>query len=548
MASRRDELNAYTFARKRTVGAFLLPGGGGSDEDAPRPVKAVLPSIVVGTLVVAGFGLWGAFKPSAPVGWDNGKNIIQGKTSTTRYVILPDQGTGTPRLHQVLNMASARLLLSVDSKVVVVADQVLDAYPNHGPTVGIQYAPDKLPSKDVAGQPMLWSVCDSPGSDAKQETVNQTVFVAGGADAKKLADKDEVLDVDQAVFVQQIDDSRIGGQEPVGTQSRLQYFLVDALGRSHAIGTTQTSDEEKKALVTALFGATASPQRVKPEWIKTLDAGMAITFPQIPKVNPSAKSANSSVQLQNPADRKIGRLVKFGEKNYVVGADQLYPITELQSSLLKNDPALQGLYDQDSDKHPKVDELTPADQAKYGQGTLKENKLGLSPDWPAKSGHQMNTWDASKDAKKVVCSTFTGMDADGKPKRSVWVGTQTPTTYSSGSSSAHVTAGYGLFYRAVDAGSGGSGSDFLITETGLRYAVQANSDAVGAAKSTSPAPTASAQADGQQTQQAAQDEGGTQARLGYKDIQPLPVPKEWSDLVPDGPGLNTKTALQQQNS
>lgn len=30
MASRRDELNAYTFARKRTVGAFLLPGGGGA--------------------------------------------------------------------------------------------------------------------------------------------------------------------------------------------------------------------------------------------------------------------------------------------------------------------------------------------------------------------------------------------------------------------------------------------------------------------------------------------------------------------------------------
>src|SRR6478735_6154080 len=107
MASRRDELNAYTFARKRTVGAFLLPGGGGSDEDAPRPLKAVLPSVIVGALVVGGFGLWGAFKPSAPVNWDNTKNIIQGKTSYTRYVVLLDDDKKTKRLHQVLNMSSA---------------------------------------------------------------------------------------------------------------------------------------------------------------------------------------------------------------------------------------------------------------------------------------------------------------------------------------------------------------------------------------------------------------------------------------------------------
>ena len=48
MASRRDELNAYTFAKRRTVAAFLQPSPTGSEEGAPRPLRAVLPGAIVG--------------------------------------------------------------------------------------------------------------------------------------------------------------------------------------------------------------------------------------------------------------------------------------------------------------------------------------------------------------------------------------------------------------------------------------------------------------------------------------------------------------------
>lgn len=70
MASRRDELNAYTFAKKRLTAAFLQPSAVGTDEGAPRPLRAVLPGVVVGALLVAGFGAWGIFKPKVPDGWD----------------------------------------------------------------------------------------------------------------------------------------------------------------------------------------------------------------------------------------------------------------------------------------------------------------------------------------------------------------------------------------------------------------------------------------------------------------------------------------------
>ncbi|MER7674041.1 type VII secretion protein EccB [Kitasatospora sp. NPDC096128] len=579
MASRRDELNAYTFARKRTVGAFLLPSGGGSDEDAPRPVKAVLPSVLVGAVVVAGFGLWGVFKPAAPMQWDSGKNIIQGKQSTTRYVVLTDPDGKTKRLHQVLNMSSARLVLPVDAKVVVVDDGVLDRYPNHGPTIGIPYAPDKLPGKDNASQPMKWAVCDRPGSDDKQETVNQAVFVAAGADAAALSAKDRMLGPDQLMLVQQADDQQVSttsgpGQGGAGAAA---VFLVDAQGRKHPIG-PQADDKERKALVTAVFGPNAVPQRVKREWLDTLVTASAIVFPDV-KDMADSQGANSSVNLGNAADRRIGRLVHYQDRNYVVGKDSLFLITPFQAELIRQNPAYQVLYKYDQDKRPRSDDMTPDDQSRFNTDV----RLPKTPDdWPLKTGAPVNNWTERQDPRQVVCSTFDGMAEDGRtPKRSVWAGTSYPAAYNNGAGAAFVTPGHGLFYRAVDNAAPGanaaaaaaaaaaaganpgaadaSGTDFLITETGLRYSVPANSDggrgptpsptASGAAKTATPAPGApNPGAGGQPTPTPDEQPGGNQARLGYQNVQPLPVPREWSNLVPAGPPLTAKSAAQPQNA
>ncbi|KJY33004.1 type VII secretion protein EccB [Streptomyces sp. NRRL S-495] len=562
MASRRDELNAYTFARKRTVGAFLLPGGGGSDEDAPRPVKAILPSVVVGALVIGGFGLWGVFKPSAPVGWDEGKYIVQGKQSTTRYVVLVDPDGKTKRLHQVLNMASARLVLPVDSKVVVVDDGVLDRYPNHGPTIGIPYAPDKLPSKENASRPMKWSVCDRPG-DEQGSTVDQAVFVAGGADADVLGAKDRMLDVGQALLVQQADDPQVTASGPAAGPGKLRVFLVDSKGRRHAIGGPEDSDTTRSQLMWAVFGSTAVPQKVKKDWLDTLAPGSDIVFPRIDGLVPDTRTANSSVPLQNPEDRKVGRLVRFGEKYYVVGKSQLLLVSQFQAELVRQNPLLQPLYNQDANKSPRIDDLTPAEHATVNSSVplMAEG----AADWPTRTGAPANSWQAPKDARAVVCSTFDGVAEDGRtPRRSVWAGTEYPVRYGNGTSTAHVTPGHGLFYRALDNATDGSGTDFLITETGLRYAVPASSEGGKGGQTTPPAqpgqpsvpaPAQPGAAKGPSGQPATpsgppqpEELGGNQARLGYQGLQPAPVPQQWSNLVPVGPALNARSAAQQQNA
>ncbi len=63
-----------------------------------------------------------------------------------------------------------------------------------------------------------------------------------------------------------------------------------------------------------------------------------------------------------------------------------------------------------------------------------------------------------------------------------------------------------------------------------------------------PNPAAPDPQQGQQPSQQPDEPGGNQARLGYQGLQPLPVPHEWSDLVPAGPPLAAKSAAQPQNA
>ncbi|MCD0486184.1 type VII secretion protein EccB [Streptacidiphilus sp. ASG 303] len=545
MASRRDELNAYTFARRRTVGAFLQPAGGGSDEDAPRPVRAVVPSLVAAAVAVAGFGMWGMIKPAAPKGWDDGKSIVVGKESTTRYVVLPNPDKPSERtLYPVLNMASARLVLDADSKVTFVEDKVLDAYGRHGATIGIPYAPDKLPTQAQAAEAKVWTVCDRPGDDANHTTVNQAVFVLDPAHAAALRNPGLVLSKGNAAYVQEPGPDGQGGDE----------YLVDAAGVKHSLGRPDARNQGTLTLRTGLFGPQAAPQRVTQQWLDTLTTGSPVVFPRIRDYG-----RRSAVRLANQADSVVGRLMSFDSNNdghpeahYVVGADRLYQLDDFQLQLFQSNPAIQQLYG----GRPVPGQLSATEHARWSGPVGNEYRLQSPADWPrSRPNVAVNSTDPDGGTRSVLCSTYSGTDEKGAPRRSVWASTDFPAPVTNGTASAHVTPGTGLLYRAVEGtpGTGGAGADvsgsvFLLTEAGLRYRVVANGDST--AKSSvlphggqSPDPAAQGQTPGQ-----AQQGNDAQARLGYKDVVPSMVPRAWSDLVPAGPNLDTRSALQPQTS
>lgn len=313
MASRRDQLNAYTFAKRRMLAAFLQSSPDGSEEGAPRPLRAVIPGAIVAVVVMAVFGAWGMFKPTAPKGWDEpNAKVIVASDSTTRYVVLK---TGKQvQLHPVLNMASAKLLLDEgQGDVVTVAESVLDnGKIPHGATIGIPYAPDRLPSASEAGGEKRWAVCERPSAGG--ESIQKAALVLASRDLKATEGKGEKLTGGQLLYV----------VAPDG-----KHYVVDASGRSYPV------DKSNELLLRAVVGSGGKPQQVSGEWLETLHTGDPISFPEIP--GQIGVAADAPGQLDDKTN-KVGMVLKASDLNsdqyYVVLPGRVAPVSAFTAQLL----------------------------------------------------------------------------------------------------------------------------------------------------------------------------------------------------------------------
>ncbi|MFD3681623.1 type VII secretion protein EccB [Streptomyces sp. NPDC058613] len=548
MASRRDELNAYTFAKRRTVAAFLQPSATGTEEGAPRPLRAVVPGLVIGALIVAGFGAWGMFKPTAPKGWAQpGTQVIVGKQSTTRYVVLTTKvnGKDQPRLHPVLNLASARLLLNGSkSKVVQVEDKVLDqGKPPRGPIIGIPYAPDRLPAKEDAGKAKRWAVCQQPGGNGRG--VQTATFVLADREARVLDDQRRVGET-QSLYVQ-------------STGPGKERYLVDATGTKYRFpeGTAAAG-----TMTTALVGTGATPQQVTEEWLNTLAAGDDLAFPQLP----AKAGANADVTGLATADNKVGMVLTAqtgsGTQFYVVLPGKVAPVSEFAAWLLISAPETDGLNMNGKAREIDLQALAP-DAGPFAGGVRWPQRKPERVNQTAPAGAARPNATAQPNAtanataqpsataqpdgaahRDTVCAVLRAVDGQGNATLSTWAGPAFPVDITASGTSAYVTPGSGLLYTQVQGRqTTAGGSLFLVTDTGLRYAVQANGDS-DSEKSKIGAPEEQAKDGADVRPEASQ----AQIRLGYGTVVPAMVPIAWSEFLSKGPRLDTNSARQPQGS
>jgi type VII secretion protein EccB len=507
MASRRDELNAYTFAKRRTIAAFLQPSPYGSEEGAPKPLRAVVPSMIAGAVVLAVFGAWGMFQPTAPAGWDEpGTRVIVGKQSTTRYVVLK---TGkVKRLHPVLNLASARLLMKdANYQVIQVSDKILDSgrLPR-GPILGIPYAPDRLPSPQDAGTAKRWAVCEQPGG--KGDTVQEAAFVLAARDAKATDGR-----------------RRLSGGDVLYVKTRTgERYLVDARGTSYAVTGT-----ESDALTTALVGS-RKPQLVTRKWLATLHRGTPIRFPRLP----ADVGAPAGVPGQLSAEEnKIGTVLKTetgeGTTYYVVLRGKVQPVTPFTAWLLITSPQTAELNMNGEARTVGLQDFT-ADSEPFS---------GQPADWPREQPRQVNS--AGPGGRDTICTVLRRVGRDNSTTLSTWAGTDYPAEITPGGTSTYVTPGTGLLYTQIQGTATDVGSLFLVTDTGLRYAVQANGDS-DAKKS------GIGTGDEKKTSDGTPEPSEAQVKLGYENVRPQRVPLVWSELLAKGPRLDTNSARQPQGS
>ncbi|MFJ4965631.1 type VII secretion protein EccB [Streptomyces sp. NPDC088729] len=508
MASRRDELNAYTFAKRRLIAQFLQPNPTGSEEGAPRPLRAVVPGAIVGVVVLAVFGAWGMFKPVAPKQWDEpGKNVIIASKSTTRYVVL--ETDGRKQLHPVLNMSSAKLLLTPDrGQVVNVDESVLDSGKiPHGATLGIPYAPDRLPDPKDAGAAKRWAVCERPGEGGR--AIQKAAFVFAEREKGKTDDA-----------------RRLSGGELMYVEGpgRARY-IVDAQGKAYPVG----NDE---LLLRTLVGEDRRPQRVSAAWLATLHTGDPIAFPALDGV-PGAPAGVPGT-LEREANR-VGMVLAANSgtktQRYVVLPGRVAPVTDFTAKLL--------LSSRDLTTVGQAGRETPVSAGAFRPGRA----FGAGVDWPAGAPEAVNSPSVTKGSRNTVCNVLRGVDADtGATTLSTWAATDFPAALPTGSSSAYVTPGSGEFFRQFKGSRTDVGFLFLVTDTGLRYAMQSNSDS---GQDDSGIGESGSKREREQRRQEAQQ---AQSRLGYKGVDPTPVPAVWSSFLPTGPRLSTGAASQPQGS
>ncbi|MEV8308905.1 type VII secretion protein EccB [Streptomyces flavidovirens] len=523
MATRRDELAAYTFARKRTVAAFLAPSPGGSDEGAPRPIRTVMPSLAVGVVLVIGFIAWGVLKPSAPKGWDKpGEHIIVDSDSTTRYVVIKDKGANgkeVATLHPVLNYASAKLLLDKGkgSVIEVPGKEIDKSGIPHGATLGIPYAPDRLPTKEDAEKEKTWAVCErpAPGSNA---SIDRAVFVLDGDDAKSVNKNTGKVDAREALYV-------------VDTRTKLEY-LVDGKGNRFLLGGTSGLDVTRMAqLRAAVIGSAADPQPVSTEWLQTLNQGGVIAFPTVP-----SSGQPTGVEGLPEEAGTVGRVLKAqdaqGDRYYVVLEDRVAPVTPFVANLLKSSPSAKQAYGGERPTDIKAD-TSAIIEANEGEADGFYDDKG----WPHTVPQQANpAATATGEARTTSCSVYDGtIGADGRPKLGAWAGTTYPKKVIADSLNAYVSSGSGLLFREVAGSAQGGGGWYLLTDTGLRYSLPSNNDT--AAEKSSP----------QQGDDASETDKA-RTRLGYEKVSSAAiVPQSWAEFIPKGPMLDTGSAAQPQS-
>ncbi|MFI0722443.1 type VII secretion protein EccB [Streptomyces sp. NPDC021224] len=499
MASRKEQLNAHGFARRRVVAAFLHPGAAGSDDGAPRPLHALLPGAVLGAVLLAASGAWGLMRPSAPTGWDTpGKHVIVADESTTRYVVLNDSRTHEPVLHPVLNMASARLLLDPGGyDVIKVRESALDhSGIEHGAPLGIPYAPDRLPRPADAAEAKVWAVCDRPDGGSGR-TVRQAVFVLGRDEAADVGGP-SLLTGDQVLYVQ---------------DEQARQYLVDAGGTRFRLGRAGPAGRAKGGgdadlLPRTLFGEDPRPQTVTDDWLGSLTSGTPVDFPAV-----EGRGTLVRVGGVPSGHATVGTVLRAtsaaGEEYYVVTRRGAAPVTRFAALLL-----LQA----NAQTDPVRSSLPPAPQPAF-----------LPADWPRGDPHQVNAT-TGESPREVVCVVLHGTSvAPSAPRLRMWTGREYPERVVEGTTSAYVTPGSGLLYQEVSGSDTSGGTRYLVTDTGLRYAVPRTGTGGGPADASRPT-----------------DEVAT--RLGYADVNPLPIPIGWSELLPRGPVLDTGSAARPQGS
>jgi type VII secretion protein EccB len=441
-------------------------------------MRALIVGLVIAVVITGACGVMAFFKPAPNLG---DAQILLSKSSGAAYVRIGD------RVHPVLNLASARLIVGKNDSPKDVDDKFLNTVPR-GPMVGIVGAPAAIRGADNLAM-SSWTVCDTLQTPGATETTGsatlQTTVLAN----------DPVPDGD------------------VRAANPAEAILTALGGRTYLVydGVRAPIDLSDVVVVNGLHLQGAQ--------LRPMSLGLLNAFPLVDPITPVAIDGAGEPSAVVGADYPTGSIVKTvdsqGEQLYVVLRDGLQPISPATADIIR--------YGRADATSTSAREIAPAVVASAPiihrlpvdhYPTVSPRLVTSTPDPVLCMGWQRTNAAEQATVRLIIGSTLP------IPAGAQTVRLATADGNGPGLDSVYLTPGDGEYVQAtgVERDSQSTGPLFYVSDTGLRYHIKdlPTADALGVVGAKVP---------GQQS---------TAAQLA-----PWPV----LSLLPSGPELSQEAAL-----
>ncbi|MGE2817459.1 type VII secretion protein EccB [Mycobacterium heidelbergense] len=146
----RAQVNGYRFLIRRLEHALIRADSRMIHDPMRGQMRSLVVGLVVGVLIAGAAGILAFFKPTPNLG---DAQILLSKSNGALFVRIGD------RVHPILNLASARLIVGKSDTPKEVDDKFLNQLAR-GPMVGIVGAPTSIHAGDEPAA-SSWTVCDS---------------------------------------------------------------------------------------------------------------------------------------------------------------------------------------------------------------------------------------------------------------------------------------------------------------------------------------------------------------------------------------------------
>ncbi|BAX90648.1 type VII secretion protein EccB [Mycobacterium shigaense] len=441
----RHQVTGWRFVMRRIASGIALHDTRMLVDPLRTQSRAVLMGVLLVVTGLAGCFVFSLIRPNGQAG---NNAVLADRETAALYVRVGDA------LHPVLNLTSARLVVGKPVNPTTVKSTELDRFPR-GNLIGIPGAPERMVQN--TSRDANWTVCDTiseaaPGGHAAHST--GITVIAGppdthGARATNLGAAQGIL-VDNANSTWLLWDGK-----------RSQIDLAD------------------RAVTNALgLGADVpAPRPVAPGLFNAIPESPALTAPAIPNAGAApafaAPGPIGSVLVSYGLDRSASDAVRY----YAVLPDGLQPISPVLAAILRNTNSY-GL-----DQPPRVG----ADQV----AKLPVSRLLDTAGYPDQS---LSLVDAAKNP--VACAYWTKPAGAASSSLSLLSGSAVPVpdavrtldlVGAGGGVATRVALAPGTGYFAQTVGGGptspGVGSLFWISDTGVRYGIDTESDSSGAGRS-----------------------------------------------------------------